>query len=237
MLSASRVKPTWAVFALWLFLALPLSTLVAGQQRSAAGTDVIVLLGHSHVANWNVTSLAGFRTINRGRPGDHTKDLIERFERDVVSSRPRAVVVWSLDNDIMDAPNGHDAAATQVAKANLLKLIEMAKAHSIEPILTTELTIRPVGLYNQIATAILPLFGKTPEEARVNSRIVEANTWVREQVQRRHLLLLDFQRALADSSDRRRPQYASSDGVHLTKEAYAVITAQADAALRASLRR
>jgi hypothetical protein len=71
----------------------------------------------------------------------------------------------------------------------------------------------------------------------VNGQIVEWNTWVREQVQRRQLLLLDFQRALADLSERRRPEYAVPDGIHLTKEAYDVITAQADAILRANLRR
>jgi lysophospholipase L1-like esterase len=231
------LKSSSAVFAFLLFLALPLSTRGAGQNGAPNETGVIVLLGHSHVANWNVPSLAGFRTINRGRAGDHTQDLVERFERDVVPNRPRGVVVWSFDNDIMDAPNGDVAAATQRAKANLLTLIEMAKSHSIEPILTTEVTIRPAGLYNQIASMLLPVFGKTPGEARINSRIIEGNTWVREQVRRRHLLLLDFQRALADASDQRRPEYTTPDGVHLTKEAYAVITAQADATLRASLRR
>jgi lysophospholipase L1-like esterase len=205
---------------------------VAGQQGSAISADVIVLLGHSHVANWNVASLAGFRTINRGRAGDHTGDLIDRFERDVVSNRPRAVVVWSFDNDIMDAQDSELAAATEKAKANLLKLIEMARSRSIEPVLTTEVTIRPAGFYNRVAHTLLPLFGRTPEEARINSRIVEGNRWVREQVRQRRLLLLDIQRALADSSDQRRPEFTSPDGVHLTREAYAVITAQADATLR-----
>jgi lysophospholipase L1-like esterase len=200
-------------------------------------SDVIVLLGHSHVQNWHVKSLAGFRTINRGRSGDHTQDLLERFNRDVVSNHPRAVVLWASDNDIMDAPNRDTGAATRLAEANLLKLSQMAKAHSIEPILTTELTIRPAGYADQIAGGILRLLGRPSYQDRINSRIVEGNRRMREQAQRRHLLLLDFQRALADSSEQRRPQYAAPDGIHLTKEAYAVITAEAERTLSASLRR
>jgi lysophospholipase L1-like esterase len=228
----------WTAITFLLFLALPLSRPVAGQSRSESDAKTIVLLGHSHVANWEAKSLAGFRTINRGRGGDQTKDLLARFERDVVSVHPRAVVVWAFDNDIMDAPSHDMAAATQRAEANLLKLIDMAKAHSIEPILTTEVTIiiRP-SLSDQVASAFMSLFGKSPYEERINSRIVEGNRWLREQVRRRHLLLLDFQRTLSDSSERRLPQYAQPDGVHLTKEAYDVITAQAEATLRANLRR
>ena len=236
---AHRMKSTgWTAIAFLLFLALPLSRPVAGQSRSDTDARPIVLLGHSHVENWDVKSLAGFRTINRGRGGDQTKDLLARFERDVVSAHPRAVVVWAFDNDIMDAPNHDIAAATQRAEGNLLKLIEMARVHSIEPILSTEVTIiiRPT-FSNQVASAFMTLFGKSPYEERVNSRIVEGNKWLREQVLRRHLLLLDFQRMLADSSERRFPQYAQPDGVHLTKEAYDVITARAEATLRAGLRR
>jgi lysophospholipase L1-like esterase len=236
--SWTSMTPTgWTAVTLGLFLALPLSRQVAGQPQPPRAEDVIVLLGHSHVQNWKVTSLAGFRTINRGRGGDHTQDLLNRFERDVVTNHPRAVVIWAFDNDIMDVPNSDKAAATQRAEGNLVKLIEMAKAHSIEPILTTEVTILPAGFFDQVGNAVLSLFGRASYEARVNTRIVEWNTWVRDQVRRRRLLLLDVQRALADSLDRRRPQYAVADGVHLTKEAYDVVTAQAESTVRANLRR
>lgn len=224
---------TALVFA--LFLALPLSRQSAGQQMHGGRTDVIVLLGHSHVENWKVKSLAGFRTINRGRGGDHTGDLLERFDRDVLSDHPRAVIIWAFDNDVIDAPNPDKAAATERAKTNLMKLIETSRSHAIEPILTTEVTILPASFSQQMADTFLWLMGRSSYEERVNSRIVEWNTWVREQVRRRHLLLVDFQRALADLSDRRRSQYATPDGVHLTKEAYDVITAQAAAIVKAGL--
>jgi lysophospholipase L1-like esterase len=227
----------WTACFCLLVLALPLSRRVAGQVGSAAVSDVIVLLGHSHVQNWPVKSLAGFQIINRGRSGDHTQDLLKRFERDVASIHPRAVVVWASDNDIMDAPNHDTATATRLAEANLSKLIQLAKARAIVPILTTEVTIRPAGYADEIAGGILRLLGKTPYEDRINSRIVEGNRWMRGQAQRHHLLLLDFQRALADSSEQRRPEYAAPDGIHLTREAYDVITAQAEATLGASLRR
>lgn len=228
----------WTAISFLLFLALPLSRPAAGQSRLDSDANTIVLLGHSHVANWDVKSLAGFRAINRGRGGDQTKDLLARFERDVVPVHPRAVVFWAFDNDIMDAPQHDVVSATQRAEANLLKLVDMARAHSIEPILTTEITIiiHP-SFSDQVASAFMSLFGKSPYEERINSRIIEGNRWLREEVQRRHLLLLDFQRALSDASERRRPQYAQPDGVHLTKEAYDVITAMAEATLRASLRR
>ena len=217
-----------------LFLALPLSK--PSRDVPPTGPDVIVLLGHSHIEHWEVKSLGGFRIINRGHGGDHTTDLLARFERDVVPIHPRAVVLWAFDNDLMDADRRDIASATRYAETNLLKLVDMAEAHSIQPILTTEVTIRGDGVFDQVANAVLPLFGRSPYQDRINSRIIEGNTWVREQVERRHLLLIDFQRALADSSDHRRPEFATSDGVHLTKQAYAVITAEADAVIRANLR-
>jgi len=233
-----RMIPTrWIAVVFAMFLALPLSRQVAGQHPSGGGTDRIVLFGHSHVENWKVKSLAGFRAINRGRGGDHTQDLLDRFDRDVLSDHPRAMVIWAFDNDVMDVPNPDKAAATEHAKTNLMKLIERAKAHAIEPVLTTEVTILPAGFSQQIAGTFLWLVGKSSIAEHVNSQIVQWNTWVREQVRRRHLLLLDIQRALADLLERRRPEYAVPDGIHLTKEAYDVITAQADATLRANLRR
>ena len=146
------MTPTsWTALVFALFLALPLSRQAAGQPVSGGGTGVIVLFGHSHVENWNVKSLAGFRAINRGRGGDHTQDLLDRFDRDVLSDHPRAVVIWAFDNDVMDAPNRDKAAATELAKANLMKLIETSKAHAIEPVLTTEVTILPAGFSQQVA--------------------------------------------------------------------------------------
>ena len=228
----------WASIGVLLFLALPLSALPLSrpdQSVSSAGLYAIVLLGHSHIAHWDVKSLGGFPTINRGHSGDRTTDLLARFERDVVPVHPRAVLVWAFDNDVMDADRRNIALATHQAETNLLKLAEMAEAHSIQPILTTEVTIRGDGFFDQIANVLMPLFGKTPYQDRVNRRIIEGNKWVREQAGRRHLLLIDVQRALADSSEQRRPEFATADGVHLTSQAYAVITAQADAILRARL--
>ena len=236
--SRSAMTPTgWTALALALFLALPLSRQVVGQPGQAQRTEVIVLLGHSHVQNWKVESLAGFRTINRGRGGDHTQDLLNRFERDVVMNRPRAVVIWAFDNDVMDVPNSDKAAATQRAEANLLKLVDMAQAHSIQPVVTTEVTILPISISDRITDAFLWLFGRQSYDDLVNTRILEWNKWIRDQANRRRILLLDVQRLLADSSERRRPQYAVPDGVHLTKAAYDAITAEAEAKLKANLRR
>jgi lysophospholipase L1-like esterase len=236
--SRTAMTPTgWTAFAVTLFLALPLSRQVVGQPGQSQRTDLIVLLGHSHVQNWKIDSLAGFRTINRGRGGDHTQDLLNRFDRDVVANRPRAVVIWAFDNDVMDVPNSDKAAATQRAEANLLKLVDMAKAHSIEPIVTTEVTVLPISVSDQITDAFLWFLGKKSYDELVNTRILEWNKWIREQADRRRILLLDVQRVLADSSERRRPQYAVRDGVHLTKAAYDAITAEAEVKLRASLRR
>jgi hypothetical protein len=81
------------------------------------------------------------------------------------------------------------------------------------------------------------LFGRKSYDELVNTRILEWNKWIREQAERRRIVLLDVQRVLADSSERRRPQYAVPDGVHLTKAAYDAITAEAEAKLRANLRR
>jgi hypothetical protein len=95
---------SWKASLFALFLALPLSRQVAGQPVSAEGQMRSSFSGTRIVQNWKVKSLAGFRAINRGRGGDHTQDLLDRFDRDVLSDHPRAVVIWAFDNDVMDAP-------------------------------------------------------------------------------------------------------------------------------------
>jgi hypothetical protein len=53
----------------------------------------IVLLGASFAAGWQLPQVSGHPIVNKGVGGNHSFDMLARFDRDVVALRPRAVIV------------------------------------------------------------------------------------------------------------------------------------------------
>ena len=189
----------------------------------------MVLLGASYAESWPIDVIAGVPVLNRGVAGQESFELLERFERDVIAAQPRAVILWGFINDIFRAPSGGTEAAAVRAQESFVRMIEMARAHDIVPILATEITARPRSnsLMDVLLATLGALRGKPSYQDQVNVHVFRINTWLKETAEREQLLLLDFQSVLAGADGRRHPLYAQPDGSHVTAAGYDALTTYA----------
>lgn len=186
----------------------------------------LVILGASYAASWTLPDLGGRPVVNAGVPGQQSFEMLERFDRDVVRARPRAVVLWGFINDIHRADDMERAVAR--IRESYLQMISVARAQGIEPILATEVTIRPPkSLLGPLRSAAGWLLRKESYQDRVNRRVIELNQWVREVGQRGGILVLDLHGALSDASGGRRTEFAADDGSHISSEGYEALTGYA----------
>ena len=114
----------------------------------------LALLGASYVASWTLANVGGRAVVNCGIAGNQTHEYLERFERDVAALHPRAVIIWGIDNDVIRAPGHQVIEACQRVERNLDALVRLARVHGIEPILVTDLTLRPPARWYEWLAAL-----------------------------------------------------------------------------------
>jgi lysophospholipase L1-like esterase len=208
--------------------AVPMGSCCATPGRAVGNpAGPLVLFGDSDVERWPMPGIANVNVVNRGRSGDHVSELLARFDRDVVAERPRAVLIWGFDNDVVDARARHLDAPGVVAAVQraYTEMVERAERQGIEPILATEVTFgRHRGLMAAAWRGIDRLLGRTEFEDRMNPVVLDGNAWLRDLAQRRSLLLLDLQLALSDETQYRRSEFVEPDGTHITPAGYAELT-------------
>ena len=198
---------------------------VGSKPMTAVGhpTGPFVVLGASYAGNWPLKTAGGVAVINRGVAGQRTFEFLERFDKDVVEHAPRAVLLWGFINNFFSAAN-LDEAATAI-RADYMQMIAKARAAGIEPILATEITVRRhQGWIDQLMSIAGRALGRTSQEDRINGHVMAINQWLADVGRAEGLLVLDFQGALADSEGRRRLQYATEDGSHVTPQGYDALT-------------
>jgi lysophospholipase L1-like esterase len=248
-LPSAGQRGAWALQRVFLFALTVLATFItlatasaAGQTDSAKGRTGaaasparVVIIGASYAKNWNPPELGGMQVVNRGVGGEQTHEMLARFDRDVLAQAPRAVIIWGFVNDIFRSTPEELENKLVRSRENLGLMVEKARARGIVPIIATEVTL-PVGdsWSERIAGWIGTLRGKQGYQDYVNGHVVEMNHWVRRLAAEKQLAVLDFEKVLAGSDGRRRPEYATQDGTHLSPLAYDALT---DYARRVNLKR
>jgi uncharacterized SAM-binding protein YcdF (DUF218 family)/lysophospholipase L1-like esterase len=188
-------------------------------------TGPIVLLGASYAAGWPLSQVRGIPVVNKGVAGEQSFELLERFDRDVASASPRAVILWGFSNDIHHAqPDSMDQTIARV-RDSYAQLIARARQHGVEPILATELTLRPPESFSEsVAGWAGALRGKGSYQDQVNRHVLAVNRWLVDTATHEGLLVLDFQPVLSEPGGRRRPAFAQPDGSHITPAGYDALT-------------
>ena len=201
-------------------------------------TGPLVVLGASYAGGWKVAALGGVPVVNKGVTGQQSFELLARFDADVLPARPRAVVLWGFANDVFRAPRASVDASMARMRASVTEMIARARAHRIDPILATEVTIREPNTWKDWAAGSVGwLLGKTSYQQYVNGHILAQNAWIRETAQREGLLLLDLQPVVSEAAGQRRAAFAQPDGSHINEAGYAALTAYAEQRLVAHFRR
>jgi lysophospholipase L1-like esterase len=214
--------------------ALFIACLSLGVDTVNANTQpVLVIIGASYAADWKQPALPGYTVVNRGKGGEETFNVAARFDRDVVTAKPAAVLIWGHINNIHRAPGGDYPAAQERIKADYLAMVGKARAAGIRPILATEVTLsEAVGIRDRIAAFVGKLRGKTGYAARINGPVRAVNDWLRAYARTEKIQLLDIEKLMDDGEGFRDTDYTSDDGTHISAEGYAALTALARKELR-----
>ena len=219
------------IFALALFF--PLAAMSAeGRQndglvkiKQSTRPATLVIIGASYAKSWNIIDLGGLKVINRGVGGEQTHEILARFDKDVLALSPRGVIIWGFINDIFrSTPEEVDKKIVRT-RENLMSMIDKAQSKGIVPVLATEVTLPvPDGWLDQIANWIGTLRGKKSYQDYINAYVIEMNHWLRRVAVEKKLTVLDFEKVLADENGRRKIEYTTQDGTHLSPKAYAALT-------------
>ena len=103
----------------------------------------IVFIGDSIIAGWNSHSFFSTNSnfINRGINGQVTTQILHRFKQDVVSLRPKYVVILVGTNDIAE---NCGSISLEDIQNNFLSMLQIAEENSIKVALCS---ILPVSEY------------------------------------------------------------------------------------------
>jgi lysophospholipase L1-like esterase len=184
----------------------------------------VVFFGDSITDNWSKPEHGGFfpgkRYINRGIGGQTTGQMLGRFRADVIGLAPRATVILAGTNDV--AGNA-GPTPPEVIQGNLASMAELAKLHGIRVVLATLL---PVCDCKQSPEG-KPI-ARTAD--RPPASIIALNDWIKDYARKNGHVLLDYHRALADTSGSLKADL-TYDGLHPNAAGYAVMAALAEKAI------
>jgi lysophospholipase L1-like esterase len=105
-------------------------------------------------------------------------------------------------------------------------MIQRARAAGVEPIIATELTVRPPDTWSEwFGSWVGWAMGKESYQAGVNRRVMDTNAWLRDLAKREGLLVLDLHPRLSDADGVRQKAFVKDDGSHVPPAGYEAISA------------
>jgi lysophospholipase L1-like esterase len=180
----------------------------------------VVFLGDQITERWGQGSarfFPGKPYLNRGIAGQTTPQMLVRFRQDVISLKPKAVVILAGTNDLASVL----APATEGTIAeNFMSMVELAKANSIRVVLAS---VTPVCDCFTRQTGLRP-----------QGKIISLNGWIRGYAQRSGSVYLNYYSALADGRDFKKE--LTVDGLLPNDAGYAVMATLAESAITQALR-
>ncbi|QGP80635.1 SGNH/GDSL hydrolase family protein [Sphingobium sp. CAP-1] len=191
----------------------------AADNKTIEDTQVrVIFMGDSITDNWINLDPAMFSDglIDRGISGQTTAQMLVRFRNDVIALKPQAVHIMAMTNDVA----GNTGAATmETVLGNIQSMAELARAHGIKVILAS---VPPAGAFPWS-----PGLQPAPQ-------ITAINAWLAAYARANGFTFVDYHTAMAQADGAMKPGL-SSDGVHPTKEGYAVMRPLAEAAIAKTL--
>ena len=179
------------------------------------GEQRVVFLGDEITENWQ-KFFPGRPYLNRGIAGQTSGQMLLRFRQDVISLKPRVVVIQAGPNDLA----GLACPATQPMVAeNFMSMVELAKANGIRVVLAS----------------IPPVCDCTVRQTlkRAPGKIIGMNGWLKEYAAATGSVYLDYYGALA--AGRNLKADLTTDGFLLNDRAYEAMAPLAEKAIAEAL--
>jgi len=209
------------------------SNVQASEPDNMDSDRAVVIIGASYAQGWDINEIANLPVENVGIDGQESHELLQRFEKDVLQRHPEVVVIWGYINDIHRNPREDLERTKKRARDSFVEMIKSARGANIEPVVTTEVTIRPPsGWYEEAMGWLGKLAGKQSYQEFVNEQVRDLNSWLRRYAQEQGIRVLDFEVQLSDSDGQRLPEYATPDGSHISQAGYDRLTEYTNERLR-----
>jgi len=164
----------------------------------------------SQYAYWLMRAHPDWRILNRGVNGERADQIGARFDRDVVSSAPRAVVIIAGVNDI------YQGRGAEVVQRELEAMYDRAHAARI-----------PV-----VAGTIVPYNTATADQ---NARMRAVNAWIRDYSARHEGIAFCDTRAAVAAPDAADRLAFSPDDLHPSPQGYRLMATAIERAIEALL--
>ncbi len=167
----------------------------------------VVFMGNSITEFWSVFDSSFFQGkpyINRGISGQTTPQMLIRFRPDVIDLNPSIVVILAGINDI--AENNGPATLEEIS-GNIFSMVELAKSHSIRPIICSVLPA--LDFYWR------PGLNPSPKIIKLNQMLIEY-------ADKNDIPYVDYYTAMVDENNGLKKDY-SEDGVHPNLAGYRVM--------------
>jgi lysophospholipase L1-like esterase len=148
------------------------------------GENRVVFLGDQITENWgrgDAGFFPGKPYLNRGIAGQTSPQMLVRFQQDVISLKPKVVVIEAGTNDLASVM-GPMTEGTMAD--NFMSMVELAKANGIRVVLAS-------------VTPVCDCFTKQTG-LRPQGKIIGLNGWIKEYAAKSDSVYLDYYSALAD---------------------------------------
>ena len=181
----------------------------------APGVDRVVFLGDEITETWGrgeAKFFPGKPFLNRGIRHQTTPQMLVRFRQDVISLKPKVVVIQAGSSDLA----GYSGPATQgTISENFMSMTELAQANGIRVVLAS---VTPVCDCFKILT-----------DRRPPGRIIGINGWLKDYAARSGSVYLDYYSALVEG--RAMKKELTVDGLIPNDAGYSVMASLAEEAI------
>lgn len=158
----------------------------------------------------------GKKYLNRGIANQATPQMLVRFRQDVISLKPKVVVIMGGTNDFA----GYAGPATEgTITENLMTMTELAKLHGIKVVLSS-------------VTPICDCFSLLSQR-RPQGKIIGLNGWIKDYAAKSGAVYADFYSVLAQG--RNMKQELTIDGLLPNQAGYALMQPVAEKAIAEAL--
>jgi lysophospholipase L1-like esterase len=183
------------------------------------GEDRVVFLGDQITEQWGAGDgrfFPGKPYLNRGIRNQTTPQMLVRFRQDVISLKPKVVIILAGTNDVAS----YTGPSTEgMIAENVMSMVELAKVNGIRVVLTS---VTPVCDCFKNQTALRP-----------QGKIIGLNGWIKEYAAHSNSIYLDYYSALAEGRNFKKE--LTSDGLLPNEAGYAVMAPLAEKAIAEAL--
>lgn len=171
----------------------------------------VVFMGNSITEGW-VSNRPEFFTENnyvgRGISGQTSYQFVVRFREDVINLQPKLVVINAGTNDAAENTGPYNE---DITFGNIVSMVQLAQANKIKVILTSVLPASEFGWNKKITDAA--------------DRIAGLNARIEAYAKANKIPYVDYYKEMVSGPERSLNPAYTKDGVHPTKEGYAVMEA------------